>query len=93
MDVYTPQRWYAREPELRAMIKFFREPSQFGIDQGRISKLTIQVRTEDPLAKVVGRPHEAVTTLFNYDRGDDVDRLDEHPQAKVLYDLVIEELN
>ncbi len=93
MDVYTPERWYAKEPELRAMIKFFNEPSQYGIDHGKISKLAIQVRSVDVLAKVVGRPHETITTLFNYDRGDDIDRLHDHAGARALCDLVLTELN
>lgn len=93
MDVYVPERWYARQPELRASLKFFNEPSNFGIDGGCISKLTIQLRHQDPIAQFRGRPHEQVVTLFNYDRGLEIDRLSAHADARHLYDLVVRLLN
>ena len=92
MGVYTPERRHARTPELKATAKFFRETSRYGIDSGRISKLTIQLRSEDLIAKVAGAPFEEVETLFNYDRGLDIDRLDENPRARELYDHVLREL-
>ena len=92
MDVYTPERGHACQPEIRASVKFFAEPSQFGMNKGRISKLSIQVRSVDLIAKVAGHPYETVDTLFNYDRGGDVDRLKENLQAKRLYDIVVGEL-
>ena len=36
IGIYVPQRTDAAQPELRAMIKCFHEPSKFGIDNGRI---------------------------------------------------------
>lgn len=93
MHVYLPERSYARKPELRATVKFFNKPSEFGIDNGRISKLCVQLRSENAMAKVRGGPYEQVDTLFNYDRGPDVDRLNEHAGAKDLYDLIVRELN
>jgi len=93
IDVFIPERWYAREPELRASVKFFNQPSKFGIEGGCISKLTIQLRHQDPIARVRGRPHEQVVTLFNYDRGAEIDRLGAHAEARSLYDLVLKFLN
>lgn len=92
MDVYIPERHHAKQPELRAVVKFYREPSKYGIDGGRISKLTIQTRSEDLLAKAVGQPYEKIETLFNYDRGPDIDRLNENPKARKLYAIVLREL-
>ncbi len=92
MEVYHPQRHQANEPELRASIKFFRDPSRFGIDGGRVSKLTIVTRDVDILQKVMGRPYETVETLFNYDRGADIDILDGHVSARKLCDIVLETL-
>ena len=90
MDVYHPQRHHVKEPELRASVKFFREPSKFGMDGGRISKLTIQTRDVDPWEKVLGRSYETVETVFNYDRGTDVNRLPYDARARKLYDVVQE---
>lgn len=92
MDVFIPERHHAKQPEMRAEVKFFGEPSKYGINGGRISKLTIQTRTEDLLAKVVGKPYEKIETLFNYDRGPDIDRLHENSRARKLYDHVFQEL-
>ena len=44
-------------------VKHYEEGSQFGIDGGRISKLTIR---------------KDGTELYNYDRGLDFDRLDDY---------------
>ncbi|MEK6894419.1 MAG: hypothetical protein AABX10_03065 [Nanoarchaeota archaeon] len=93
MAVYTPERSDINRPELRADIKFFTKPSQFGIKKGKISKLGIYARTDDIIAKVMGMPSEKVTHFFNYDRGADLDELDRNPQAKRLYDIVVRELN
>lgn len=92
MDVFVPERPYAHRPEVRADVKFFREPSQHGIDGGRISKLTIATRTVDPLAQVLGKPFEKVEVLYNFDRGLDIDRLHESPRARRLYQVVMREL-
>ena len=56
------------------------------------AKLTIQTKSVDILAKAVGRPYETIDTLFNYDRGSDIDRLDGHPRGKRLYEIVVREL-
>lgn len=93
MDVYTPERMHAHEPEIRASVKFFSDPSQYGIDRGKISKLTIQAREVDLMAKALGRPYETVVSLFNYDRGLDVDCLYEKPAAMTLYEDVVRRLN
>jgi len=92
MDVFVPERPHAQRPELRAEVKFYREPSQNGIEGGRISKLTITTRTEDPLARVLGKPFETVKILYNYDRGLDVDQMDKSPRARRLFQIVKREL-
>ncbi len=93
MDVFVPERHHAQAPEVRASIKFFGSPSEYGIDGGMVSKLTIQRRTTDLLARVLGQPWERVETLFNYDRGPDIDRLREDATAHRIYHDVLEELN
>ena len=93
MEVFIPERWYANQPELRASMKIFPVASPHGINQGKISKLAIQLRIENPIAKVQSRLYERVETLFNYDRGLDVDHLKEHAAGKALYDLVIKLAN
>lgn len=91
--VFIPERFDRHEPELRAMAKIYSEPSQFGIDGGRVSKLTIQTRHEDLIQRALGKPSLSVITLFNYDRGHDVDRLRPGTLADRLYRDVLDELN
>lgn len=93
MGVYIPQRHDRKEPELRATAKIFEEPSEFGINGGRVSKLTIQTQYVDLIEKVLGKAPENVVTLFNYDRGDDVNRIAPGSKAERLYRDVIEILN
>ncbi len=93
MAVYLPERHYAEKPEVRADIKFFSEPSKFGIQGGKVSKLSIHVRRSDILLKVLGGEHDAVETLYNFDRGQDVDRLNELTEARRLFDAIYDELN
>ena len=92
MEVYVPQRHHLKRPELRAFVKFFREPSKYGINAGKISKLMIRTRSEDLIGKATSRSYERIKTLFNYDRGPDVDWLEEYSDAKRLYDAVLREL-
>ena len=92
MDVFIPERHHMNQPELRAAVKFFREPSRYGIEDGRISKLTIQSRRETLTDMLAGRSYEGIETFYNYDRGLDVDRLDAHPGARRLYKHVLREL-
>ena len=93
MDVYVAERPFANRPEVRASIQFYGRPSQFGIDGGMVSKLTIQRTRTDLIKRVLGHEHEHVETLFNYDRGPDFDRLDRDEVARTLYHAVLEELN
>ena len=93
MAIYIPQQHQRREPELRATAKIFEEPSKFGVDNGRISKLTIQTRDVNLLRLVARKSHESVVTLFNYDRGHDVDRLKPGTTAHELYRDVLDILN
>lgn len=75
-------------PRFIATVKFFYQPSSFGIDGGRISKLGIQTIEEGSPCRF--RPGEF---LFSFERGLDIDRLDERFDAKRFYDSLIEELN
>lgn len=93
MAVYLPERHYAKKPEIRATVRFFDQPSKYGIDRGKISKLTIQLRRTDVLKAAIGAPHERIETLYNYDRGEDVDRLNESHVARRLFDAIYDELN
>lgn len=93
MSVYLPQRHYAREPELRAEVQAYRDPSHFGIDGGRISKLLIRRTRVDILAQAIGAPYETVEVFYNYDRGPDLDRLATDALARRLFDDVVRELN
>lgn len=58
--------------------KHYDEPSQYGIDAGRISKLTIK-RLSD------GK------TVYNFDRGLDLDNLD--ADGKAAYAIILEKYN
>lgn len=93
MGVYTPQRTDPVRPEVRADVKFFRDPSEYGINQGRISKLSIHARTTDLMQQIMGRPAEKIEVLYNYDRGLDVDRLSRSRESRALFSAVLEELN
>lgn len=56
--------------------KVYDEPSQYGINGGRISKLTISRRGDDGFEKVV----------YNYDRGLDI------PADDVATELILERI-
>jgi len=92
MDVYVPERHHVQAPGLRATARFFSEPSQFGIDAGRVSKLSIARTWSDPIATALGHPGKR-EWVFNYDRGADIDRLSDDATAQRLYRAVLEELN
>lgn len=93
MEIYMPERRDAHRPEIRASVKFYAEPSKHGIDQGRISKLTIQRCYTDLIAKVRGEPFEDIEIQYNYDRGEDVSELASNSEAEALYQAVLRELN
>lgn len=93
MGIYTPQRSDPDRPEVRADVKFFRDPSEYGINQGRISKLSIHARTTDLMQQIMGRPAEKIAVLYNYDRGLDVDRMSRNRESRALFSAVLEELN
>lgn len=95
MSVYLPERHHAGTPEIRAEAKFYSEPSQFGIEGGKISKLSILTTKTDVLLDVLslGKQGTRTETLYNYDRGLEVDHLHTNPQARALYDAILEELN
>lgn len=93
MAFYLPERPERRRPEIRADVKFYTDPSDYGIDGGRIPKLSIVSTRTDPIAEVMGRQHEISRILYNYDRGLDVDKLAKDREAQRLYRAVIDELN
>lgn len=93
MGVYHPERWYARTPELRADVKFFGRASMHGIDGGMISKLSIQETRRGTFRDLVVPGSSSVRTLYNYDRGLDIDHLSLSPDASRLYYAILEELN
>ena len=65
----------------KAQIKRFDNPSQFGINNGKISKLWIQHKT---------KKH----TVINYDRGWDIRLKKSHPkELKDLYNKIIKKYN
>jgi hypothetical protein len=59
-------------------VKHYEEGSPFGIDGGRISKLTI---------RKVGETRD----LYNYDRGLDVDCADD--EVRAVYDIILTKYN
>ena len=91
--VYKPGCPVEERPEFRAHAKFYMEPSRYGIDNGRISKLLLQ-QIRPTLPEILGgKGSQPVWTLYNYDRGLDVDILDESPPARELYETVLSVLN
>ena len=93
MDIFLPERRHSHEPELRAAVSFFSEPSQFGINGGRISKLDIRETRTNIVRQVMGYKGKRINIVYNYDRGSDVDRLHKEGRARRLYDAILEELN
>lgn len=91
--VYKPGCEVDETPEFRAHAKFYMEPSKYGIDNGRISKLCIQQIRRSLPEIMGGKGTRPVWTLYNYDRGLDVDLLDESPPARELYEAVLRVLN
>lgn len=93
MTVYTPGCPLEERSELRAAAKFYMDPSKYGIDGGRISKLYIQEVDHSLLETLLGQPAAKRRTVFAYDRGPDFNHLDEHPAAQTLHNLLLQELN
>lgn len=93
MTISVPERWYAGAPETAASVYFFRDPSKFGINGGKISKLFIREVRPTLSEKLLIAPINDVRVLYNYDRGPDVDLLHTSTVARRLYDDVLAELN
>lgn len=91
IEVYTPRRDDTAQPEMRASVLFFNQASKYGINGGKISKLHIRVREIGRDYK--DRPVFSWNTLYNYDRGPDVNRLSESPMGHALFEAVVAELN
>lgn len=70
-------------PILQASAKIYPEASEFGIDNGRISKLSIRELQLD------GKYIE----VFGYDRGHYRDELESTTPARALYEKILKELN
>ena len=93
LQVFAPGCPVEKIPEYRAWAKFYIEPFEYGIDNGRISKLYIQ-EINYGLEKLIGdKRAKALWTLYSYDRCLEVDILDESPPARELYKTVIRVLN
>ncbi len=92
MAVYLPQRHERRRPQIEASAKFYLDRSRYGINGGRISKLSIVSAWIDPVDEAFGRPPKS-TMLYNYDRELDVDRLTTDREAARLYRAVLDELS
>ena len=90
MYVFTPPRPHSERPGYLASVMFFGKPSPYGIDGGAVSKLRIQ-RSSASLESFLYGPHTEI--VYNYDRGHDVNRLEQHPEGRRLYDAVIRGLN
>ena len=88
ITAYTPGDSLNAQARLEAAAKFYPEPSKYGIDEGCISKLCIRLIDE-----TLGNKPNRITTLFNYDRGLDIDILERHKEARELYDAMLFELN
>jgi len=71
---------------------FFPQPSQYGIDEGAVSKLTI-LKYDGGLESLVLGVRPKAEILFNYDRGHDINRLSQSKSAQNLYDDMISVLN
>lgn len=81
------------ESYLGSQVQFFQEPSRFGIDEGRISKLSI-ARYERPTCRQLFlRSRPEPTELYNFDRGLDYDRLKDDDAARQFYQDLIDVLN
>lgn len=81
------------ESYLAAEVKCFQEPSRYGIDEGRISKLSI-ARYERPTCRQLFlRSRPEPTELYNFDRGLDYDRLKDDDAARRFYQDLLDQLN
>jgi hypothetical protein len=78
---------------LHASVKFFMEPSEYGIDGGRVSKLMVRRHRSDLLAEVLGQPRRPAAILYSYDRGLDTDDLDDDRAARNFFQAILDVLN
>lgn len=78
---------------LHASVKFFMEPSEYGIEGGRVSKLMVRRHTSDLLGEVLGQPRRPATILYSYDRGLDTDDLEEDRAAYNFFRAILDALN
>lgn len=88
IDVYVPERLNAGTPEVRARVQFYMEPSRFGINGGRISRLRILELNSSAIERST-----RAETVFCYDRNGQFDHLFEHPVALELYRTVVDVLD
>lgn len=93
LTVYLPERHHAGSAEVRGEIKCYGKPSAYGIEGGMISKLWIAQTRTDPLRQALQPRSLERIVFFDFDRGLQIDRLAESPQAMQLYWAIIEELN
>lgn len=86
--VVSPHRDIPYRPLVWAEAKVYPEPSEYGIEHGRISKLTIAT-----LYRPCGDCCGVEERLFHFDRGLAMNRLTENRRAKILYADTLRELN
>ncbi|MGH7133354.1 MAG: DUF7678 domain-containing protein [Phycisphaerales bacterium] len=78
---------------LSASVQFFQEPSHYGINDGRISRMDIRRYHRPTCRELFDRVKSRGTAVFAYDRGDDIDRLSLDKQAEKFYKDLIDLLN
>lgn len=95
MHVDTPHGKGPDNLGASASAKFYYKPSKYGINEGKVSKLTIDVWPED---EEEGEQPSAADRegVYSYERdfeGPEVNKLDQYPIAQELYETVLEVLN
>ena len=72
---------------LIASAKVFQDKSTYGINNGRISKMSIRLQGDYPNQMAYRK------FLFTYDRGDDTNKLEEDKEAKKMYKMMMAYFN
>jgi len=93
MHIYTPQEKVIDKERASAGAKFYYKPSRYGINEGRVSKLTIDVWPDKEEEQPPVADRELV---YSYERdfeGPEINELDQHLVAQELYETVLKILN
>lgn len=81
------------ESYLAAGALAFQDPSEFGLERGRISKLWITRYFRPTCRELYFKESAASHVLYNFDRGPDIDRLDTDKAAAKMYRTLVDILN